>query len=284
MGSELPTNSKEFDMSETTPEQAAPSVEGSMYLFTKPALLNKAQHGSMGVSRPARPFAYAEGIRAIPLTVSEVASASRHYPVIFTTNEQAMPLAVVGLIDDENLFVDADGNWEENAYIPGYLRRYPFALANDKQADPQNPRMAMIVDEAYDGIVEGGELPFFVDGEPSDAMKQAMDYCQTYERDRLVTNQFAQQLPKYSLLAEQVAQFTPDDGPEARPFAKYVGVDENKLNALSDEQFLELRKSNILPILYAQLMSMGNWRLLMERRARRHNLTGSGVLEPTKKS
>ncbi len=255
-----------------------------MFLFSKPALLNKEQHGSLGVTRPDRPFGYADSVRAIPLTLSEVATAARFYPVIFSDTTNPMPLAVVGLIDDQNLFVDDDGNWDSVAYIPGYLRRYPFALANDKGSDPDNPRMAMIVDEGYDGVREGGDLPFFINGEPSDQMKQAMEYCQNYERDRMMTVQFGQQLPKYDVLTEQVAQFTPDGDDQSRPFAKYCGVEEKKLADLSDEKFLELRKSNLLPLLYAQLMSMGNWRALMERRARRFNLTGPAVLEPLKKS
>ncbi|RFB04321.1 SapC family protein [Parvularcula marina] len=267
----------------TTPTATPPGLEGSMFLFSKPALLNKEQHGKLGVSRPDRPFAFAEKIRAIPLTVSEIPSASRDYPVIFSEKATALPLAVVGIIDDENLFIDKEsGEWEQNVYVPGYLRRYPFALATDRGADPQNPRMAMIVDEGYAGITENGELPFFNNGEPSDAMKQAMEYCQTYEQDRQNTLRFSQELAKYDFLAEQVAQFTPDGTDQPQPFAKYVGLEENKLNELPDDKFLELRKSNILPILYSQLMSMGNWRALMERRARRHNLQGVDVLKSMK--
>lgn len=266
-------------MSQTTPA-ANPQLEGTMFLFSKPALLNKEQHGSKGVSRPARPFGYAEKIRAVPLTISELGTAARHFPVIFSEMDQPLPLAVVGILDDQNLFVDDNGEWLEDTYIPGYLRRYPFALANDRQSDPNNPRMAMIVDEGYDGITEGGDLPFFENGEPTEAMKQAMEYCQNYERDRAMTLQFAEELKKYDVLSDQVAQFTPDGASEPQPFARYAGVEEKKLQELSDEKFLELRKSNILPLLYAQLMSMGNWRPLMERRARRYGLTGADILKP----
>lgn len=250
-----------------------------MFLFNKPVLLNREQHSHLGISRPERPFGYAEKIRAVPLTLSEIAMASHFYPVIFAESGAPMPLAVVGLLDDQNLFVEENGEWTDGAYVPGYLRRYPFALANDRGSDPNNPRMAMIVDEQYEGVKEGAELPFFVDGEPSEAMQQAMAYCQNYERDRVQTAQFAEQLKSYDLLTEQVAQFTPEGETEPKPFARYVGVDENKFRALEDAKFLELRKSNILPLLYAQLMSMGNWRRLMERRAKRLGVSGADVLK-----
>ncbi len=266
-------------MSET-PASAAPQLEGTMFLFTKPALLNKENHSQLGVSRPDRPFSFAEKVRAIPLTLSEIPAASKNYPIIFSDLENPVPLAVVGLVDDLNLFVGEDGEWEQNAYIPGYLRRYPFALASDKQSDPNNPRMAMIVDEAYPGVHEGGDLPFFENGEPSEAMQQAMEYCQTYERDRMMTLQFAQAIKPYGLLTEQLAQFTPEGAEQPQPFAKYVGTDESKLTALPDDKFLEMRKSNILPLIHMQLSSMSNWRLLMERRARRFDLRGMDVLKP----
>ena len=262
-----------------TPPAAGPQLEGQMFLFQKPELLTKEKHGGMGISRPDRPFAFAEGVRAVPLTISEIASAMRHFPVIFANLENPMPLAVLGIIDEQNLFVRDDGEWEEGVYVPGYLRRYPFALATDKQSDPNNPRMAIIVDEGYQGLSQGGDLPFFDGGEPSEAMKQAMEYCQQYERDRLMTQQFAAKLKEYDLLADQVAQFTPEGG-QAAPFARYAGVEEKRLQDLGDDKFLELRRSNMLPLLYAQLMSMGNWRALMDKRARRYGLQGDAVLKP----
>ncbi|WP_051881339.1 SapC family protein [Parvularcula oceani] len=270
-------------MSQTPPAANGPQIQGQMFLFRNPQLLTREKHGNLGVSRPERPFAFAEQIRAVPLTVSEVASAMKHFPIIFSDLENPQPLAVLGLIDEQNIFVNDAGEWDENVYVPGYLRRYPFALATDRESDPQNPRMAIIVDEAYEGIQAGGDLPFFDGDQPSDAMKQAMEYCQQYERDRMITQNFAKTLAGYDLLAEQVAQFTPEGG-QAQPFAKYNGVEEKRLNELSDEKFLELRKSNILPILHAQLMSMGNWRALMDRRARRFNLTGEAVLKPLPKA
>jgi hypothetical protein len=80
-----------------------------------------------------------------------------------------------------------------------------------------------------------------------------------------------------------MAQYTPE-GKDAQAFARYIGTEEKRLQELADDKYLELRKNNILPILYAQLMSMGNWRTLLDRRARRHGLTGDEVLKPRQSS
>jgi len=63
------------------------------------------------------------------------------------------------------------------------------------------------------------------------------------------------------LIQGQSAQFTPQGASEPKTFAEYFGVDEKRLQELSDEQFLELRKAGLLPLIYAMLMSMSNWRV-----------------------
>ena len=101
--------------------QVAPQLSGNMFLFERPELLNKEQHGGLGVDRPEKPFAFCSQIRAVPLTISEIPSAMKDYPVVLMSEEDPIPLAVVGLVDDVNLFVDENGMWEENTYIPGYI-------------------------------------------------------------------------------------------------------------------------------------------------------------------
>ncbi|GGY41409.1 SapC family protein [Parvularcula lutaonensis] len=262
-----------------TPPASAPSVEGQMYLFRKPELVTREHHGHLGVSRPEKPLDFCAKARAVPLTIGEITTAMRFYPVIFSSVENPIPLAVLGLVDDENLFINEDGEWEQGAYIPGYIRRYPFALAADKTGDPENPRMAIIIDREYEGIVEGGDTPFFDGDKPSEQMQQAMEFCQSYERDRIQTQRLADVLKEFDILTQQMAQYSPD-GKEQVAFARYVGVDEQRLKDLADDKFLDLRKQNILPILYAQLMSMGNWRNVLDRRAVRHQLTAENVLKP----
>ncbi len=265
-------------MSEVPPVADTPKIEGSMFLFREPELLTKEKFAGKGISKPDRPYAFCDSVRAVPITVTEIPMVQKNYPIIFAEPSNPMPMAVVGLVDEVNLFVDDQGNWDADTYIPGYVRRYPFALANDNNSD----RMAIVVDAGYEGINDSPEINFFENDEISEATKGAMDFCSNYERDRAITVNFAQTLAGFNLVASQVAQFTPEGG-ESQPFAQYTGVDEKLLSELEDEKFLELRKANIIPILYAQLMSMGNWRVLMDRRARRFDLQGEAVLKPMPK-
>ena len=254
----------------------APQVTGKMFLYESPELLNVEGHKDLAIGRLDDPFYYAAKVRVLPLTISEVPAASHHYPIAFMSMEQPAPMAVVGIIDEINLFVDEQGQWSEFDYIPGYVRRYPFGAAMENNSD----RFGVVIDRDYKGFADGGDTKLFDGTETSQFTKDAIEFTKRYEEDRRLTMQFAEELKKYDLIAGQTAQYTPQGGGEQQPFAQYIGVDETKLREMSDEKFLELRKSNVLPVIYAQLMSMGHWRNLVMRRAKRYNLNDSNVFQP----
>jgi len=260
-------------MSET---QAAPELTGRMFLFERPELMNKEEHGALGYTQPKRRFGFCSKVRAIPVTISEVTAAMKEYPIIFQSNENPIPLAVVGLVDDENLFVDENGDWEENRYIPGYIRRYPFGVANETGGE----RFAIVIDRAFEGFKENAQTPLFENGEMSQFAQQAVDFCSAFEQERQLTEQFSKKLAEFDLIRGQSAQYTPQGETAPRTFAEYFGIDENRLKELSDEKVLEVHKTGLLPVVYASLMSMGNWRMIMQRRAKRHGLTDQNVMNP----
>lgn len=260
-------------MSETS---ARPQITGKMFLFERPELLNKEQHGAYGMNVVDNPFGFCAKIRAAPLNAAEMVLASHHYPIVFTGGQGGVPLAVVGIIDDVNLFVDENGQWERDVYIPAYVRRYPFAFASDSGGE----RLAVVIDAAYPAIAKNAERPFFVNGEPTDETRSAIEFCQQFEQERLRTEQFMKALEPFDLIAGQSAQFTPSGASQPQVFAQYSGFEEKRLADLPDEKFLELRRMGALPLIYAQLFSMSNWRTLIQKRARRFNLSEDRLLRP----
>jgi len=258
-------------MSET-PNQ--PQLTGKMFLFERPELMTKEQHGELGLTLPAKRYQFCANARAIPITVSEIPAAIKDYPVVLMSKEQPIPLAIMGMIDDVNLFVDENGEWEDYRYIPGYVRRYPFALAGESDGE----RMAVIVDAGFEGLTPGGEAPLFENGEPTETTQAAIEFCKTFERDRVMTDEFGKRLEALDLIQHQTAQYTPQGATEPQPFSQYFGIDEEKFNALTDEQVLELRSSGMLALIYALMMSLGNWRVILQRRAKRFGLSEDQLL------
>ncbi|MBI1366915.1 MAG: peptidase [Alphaproteobacteria bacterium] len=256
--------------------ESAPQITGKMFLFERPELLNPQDHGDLGLNPLERPFEYCAKARAAPLTVSEIPLAAQHYPVIFSGDKDAVPLAVLGVIDDINLFVDEKGQWDVDAYIPGYVRRYPYAFAAETGGD----RLAIVIDVGFAGVSTNAKHPFFENSEPTAQTQNAIEFCKQYEQDRVRTAEFLRVLDRFDLIAGQSAQFTPAGQTDPQTFAQYYGIDESKLNQMTDEEFLDLRKTGALAVIYAQLLSMGRWRNLLARRARRFNLANEEVLKP----
>ena len=256
--------------------QAAPQVTGKMFLYERPELLMKEKHGDLALKPAALPFGFAAKARAIPLSLSEVPTALKDYPIIFMSKEQPQLLAVTGLYDDVNLFVDEKGAWEDFRYIPGYVRRYPFGLAAESNSD----RMAIVIDRAFEGLSPAGETPLFNNGEMSQQTQAAVEFVKNYERDRQMTDQLARMLNDLELIQPQTAQYTPPGASEPLSFAQYFGIDEKRLNDLPADKADELRRNGTLALAYGLLMSMGNWRMLLQRRAKRFNLKEAEVFKP----
>lgn len=256
--------------------QALPEVTGKMYLYEQPELLTKEKHGDLGLTSTQKPYGFAAKARAVPITIGEIPSAMKNYPLVFMSQERPSLLAITGVYDDVNLFVDDNGNWEDFAYVPAYVRRYPFGVA----AEESGERMAVVIDRGYEGLKPGGENPLFENDQMSAQTQAAVEFVKNYERDRQVTDQFAKLLTQHDLIQQQAAHYTPTGANEPIPFAQYSGIHEDQLKGLPDETKLELERQGVLALAYAILMSMGNWRIVLQRRAKRFGLNEQDVFKP----
>ena len=243
----------------------ATSLSGKMFLYEKPELLNAEAHGSMGFTPSERPFDFVRNERVVPLTMIEIGSAQRHYPVIFSNRENPVPLAVVGVLEDANLFVGENGHWDEMCYVPTYLRCYPFTFAVEKGG-----QMAVVVDRNAPTVSESPQYPFFVDGEISEHTDALMQLCAQYEGERKRTQEFCNKLVEHDLLVSLRAMYTPEGSEEQQSMADYVGIDAQKLQDLPMDVIHEMHQVGFLSASYLHLYSLENWRHLMARRVRKN--------------
>src|SRR5690606_22748752 len=111
---------------------------------------------------------------AIPLTVDEFAQSQRHFPIVFSAGDRPVPLALLGLNEGVNVFFDAEGTMTEDAYVPAYVRRYPFLLAKLR---PDSDEMSLCFDPSSDllGEFKDGEA-LFDEGQPSAHTKGLLDF------------------------------------------------------------------------------------------------------------
>lgn len=242
-------------MTDTT---ASAGLTGNVLFYSQPEPLSVDLHGKLGANPVDKPYAFVAGTHLIPLTVTEFAPAALSYPVIFV-GDNKQPVAVMGLRQEDNLFVSAEGDFRPEAYIPAYIRRYPFVFANDEE---QN-RMILCIDRGAPFITEGGETPLFDGDQPSAYVQQAMEFCNNFEQERLRTESFVNLLKDMDLFETRESVFTPRNpdgsaGPQQK-IAEYFAISEDKLKTLPADKFAELRDNGALGQIYAHLVSLLGW-------------------------
>lgn len=246
-----------------------PQLTGNVLFYSRPEPLNREQHGGLALKQLDKPFAFAAGAHVVPLTVGEFGPTALNYPIIFA-GENRQPLAVMGVQAGENLFISPEGDVEPDAYLPAYIRRYPFVLADDAAQQ----RLIVCVDRSAPMLVEGeGDAPLFSNGEPTDYTRNAIEFCNNFETERRKTESFVQLLKELDLLETKQATFTPRlaDGSAGEPqlIAEYFAVSEEKLNALPADKLVQLRDNGALGQIYAHVISTLGWEKLYARALQR---------------
>jgi hypothetical protein len=225
--------------------------------------LNVAQHGKMKV-RPVLRMAQIAKTHAIPLTVDEFTLVQRHYPIVFTVGESSIPIALMGLNEGVNVFLDDDGRpLEKNIYIPAYIRRYPFLLARLR---PDSDELSLCFDPSADAVGDFKEGEALFDGDqPSDATKAILQFCEQFETAGQRTAAFMDELTKADLLMDGEVAIQPEGFEQPFIYRGFRMVDEEKLRNLRGDELRRMNQNGILPLIYAHLFSLTEMRAVFGR-------------------
>lgn len=234
-------------------------------LYTNPQPLDKNNHRGVGI-KERMDLGFTAHAHAIPINMIECAQISLTYPIVFASDEHATPVAVLGLQEGENLFLTPDGRWfDPAAYIPSYIRRYPFILA--EIAGTQ--QMTLCVDDNPDVLVAKSPHQLLdASGNPSELTKGALEYCKSFQAAALHTRAFSDALRSKGLLVKREAQIPIPGGKDIR-FGGFQVLDDEKFAALDDATVLAWRKEGWLSACYAILFSTPNWGRLARLHAMR---------------
>src|SRR5262245_17190809 len=112
-----------------TPEsqmpESSPPPAGLPLFFNRIVGVDPKLHGNLRLDRNAG-FGFAAGAQFVPLGFEEIEAAAQDYPILFTAGTEPVVIALLGLRQGNNLFVQADGSWKPDTYIPAYVRTFPF--------------------------------------------------------------------------------------------------------------------------------------------------------------
>lgn len=231
---------------------------GAMPLFyTNPTPLDAKAHARMALKKNFG-LGFTKSVNAVPVNLIELPQVCHAYPIAFSPDATGTPVAIMGLRDHENLFLKDNGEWEEDAYIPAYIRRYPFIFSEM----PGNDQLSLCVDMDDSVIESGGEQRFFEeDGKPSTLSQNALEFCKSYHAAAQHTIEFGKALAASGILVDRQAEIGISGGKRIN-FSGFRIVDEKKLAELDDRTFLLWREKGWLPFIYAHLFSGSQWQRL----------------------
>jgi hypothetical protein len=230
---------------------APPSV--SLPLFYNDLVLLSSQEHADWKSRATDKAIWLKGVNTVPLTVEEFPLAQRNFPIVFSSGDQPFPIALMGMNDDVNVFVDDDGTVNTPIYMPAYVRRYPFLLA---RIQPDSQELSLCVDPTSDlvGEFDDGE-PLFNGNEPSESCRNTLQFCEQFEIAGQKTASFMAELEKHNLLMDGELNIDVGGG-QPYNYRGFRMVDENKLREIRGDILRTWNQSGLLALIYAHLFSL----------------------------
>ena len=217
--------------------------------------------------RPATVAPFLADQHAIPLTVDEFPMVQRFMPIVFSSGDDSIPIALMGLNEGVNVFVDENGALrEDNVYVPAYIRRYPYMLARLR---PDATELSLCFDPTSDtiGAFDEGDA-LFENGQPTEVTKAILQFNESFEQAATRTGQFMKEIREADLLMEGEVSIQQEGVAQPFVYRGFQMVNEQKLVDLRGDQLRKMSQSGMLPLLYAHLFSLALMRDIFNRQAR----------------
>lgn len=228
------------------------------------APLDRSEHANFKF----KPMASAKFLidqHAVPLTIDEFAQAQRNFPIVFSTGERPVPLALMGLNEGVNTFVDSKGMFNEAVYLPAYARRYPFMLAKLNAKD-ESTALCFDPNAGCIGEFDDGDPLFKANGDLADVSEKVLQFCEQFESAGQRTHTFVAELKKHNLLMDGEAAISRTDDPdEPAVYRGFQMVDVEKLRKVAEDILRDWIEDGTLSLVYSHLNSLELMRVIASR-------------------
>lgn len=249
------------------PATALSAAERSILIMNTPrplffsalVALDTQQHRSLTLPAQRQDFSFAAAAHMLPLNAAEVAVAMHHYAIAFVREGEAVVLvALTGLPDTGNRYVNAQGQWRAGAYIPAYVRGYPFIAV---RAAPGVEPVIAFDPNAADFKAPNGQALLTADGQASEQLKGILAFHGEVQALTQRTQHMTQALQAEGVLEDgQLNVHNPNGSPNGSTaqIGGFLVVNEAKLRALPPDALKRLMDADAIGLAYAHLFSMSN--------------------------
>lgn len=231
-----------------------------LLVYSRAQAVNSQRHREWSV-KAGDNFAFAKDVNSVPLTAVEFVSAASEYPIVFAGEPgQIMPLVVMGVRDQENLYIDDEGQLDAK-YVPAFLRRYPFVFSSTD--DGKN--FTLCIDETFEGCNQDnlGERMFDSEGEKTQYLDGVLAFLKEYQLHFARTQAFCKKLEELELLEPMGAQFTPAGSDQKITLTGFSAINRQKLKELSSDALEQLVKNDGMELIFLHLQSLKNFNVML---------------------
>lgn len=221
--------------------------------------LKFSAHGGAGFRR-AQNLQHAQNDRHAPVLIDELAQVLPYMPLCFIkqraqeSTERFQLVALQGLDEQKNLFLQPGTHKWISGYTPACYRGYPFALGQDTASGESV--LCFDLDSALmrENPSDDDVLFFDAAGEPSQAVKDTLEFLKAAERSRQQTQAAVDRLSAAGLIKQWPLELKAQDNRIV--INGLYKVDEASLQALQNDSLQTLHQANALQVAYAQLLSL----------------------------
>ena len=220
--------------------------------------------------------AFCRSLNAIALSVGEFAVASRDYPIVFASADGIRgfsPVIVLGLADGQNLFVDDKGQWAADAYLPAFVRRYPFCISRIFTDGKQQADRVICVARSH--VDPSGAALYDAAGASTPQWASYEKLLSEFEKDLDLTSAVCERLAGLGLFSPFRFQIKQGDATGLTLEGMYR-IDESRLAALPAEQIKALVAEGMMGRIYTHIQSLGNFTRLYSRAIERAAAAAQG--------
>ena len=217
--------------------------------------LTHTAHQQAGVGGADMSFAQEQAV--VPVVAQEIPQLLPTMAMAFVQDKSTQGfrlVAIQALEPANNVYVHTNGRWI-GGYRPAWYRAWPFSLA----PDPDSSRMILCVNDqasCFHSEAEPGDRALYTENEqPTDFVKNLMEFLKNYERNRQATQTAVDLLANSGLMTPWKIETRKANNGEVQPVTGLFRIDEKALRELEPSVLAPMVQNGALSIAYSQLLS-----------------------------